>query len=127
MYARLVVGMQSQIQRDYQANGGVVHPLSKKSLQGVVKTKQANDEELERLDEDGSAHHADGGDDDGGWEMTYIEEGADEGNSVGSPYGQAQKSGQPSKSGSDGSLSTHGSVAARRGEEEDDCVFSLDL
>ena len=47
MYTRLVVGMQSQIQRDYHSNGGVVHPLSKKSLQGVVRTKQAKYDELD--------------------------------------------------------------------------------
>ena len=56
MYARLVVGMQNQIQRECLVNGGVVHPLSQKSLQGVLKTKQANDEELMTM-HDHQHHH----------------------------------------------------------------------
>lgn len=47
MYARLLTGMQYQLQRDYRANGGVVHPLSKKSLQGIVKTKHATYDEMD--------------------------------------------------------------------------------
>jgi len=57
MYARLVVGMQNQIQRNCLVNGGVVHPLSQKSLQGVLKTKQANDEELMTMHDHQHHHH----------------------------------------------------------------------
>jgi len=114
MYARLVVGMQSQIQRDFQTNGGVIHPLSKKSLQGIVRTKQANDEELEKVD----------GDSNDDWKMSYIEE-QDENNSVATPW-STQMQRPPSKSNSDDSLSTHGSM---KNQEEEDygCVFSLEL
>ena len=57
MYARLVVGMQNQIQRECLVNGGVVHPLSQKSLQGVLKTKQANYEELMTMHDHQHHHH----------------------------------------------------------------------
>lgn len=43
MYARIVVGMQSQCQVS-----GYVHPLTRKSLQDILRTRQANDKELER-------------------------------------------------------------------------------
>ncbi|KAL7539685.1 hypothetical protein ACHAXR_009489 [Thalassiosira sp. AJA248-18] len=117
MYARLVVGMQSQIHRDYQTNGGVVHPLSKKSLQGIVKTKQAGDEELQRLDAE---------DDDDGWEITHLEDHEEENSSVDSPWSTMTQRPPWSKSISDGSLSTHASMK-NQGELEDDCVFSLEL
>ena len=114
MYARLVVGMQTQIQRDYFANGGIIHPLSKKSLQGIVKTKQANDEDLEKLDCES--------DDD--WEMSYIEE-RDEYDSFASQWSTPTYR-PPSKSNSDDSLSTFGSMNNEE-EEEDDFMFSLEL
>eukprot|EP00571_Detonula_confervacea_P003335 CAMPEP_0172326560 /NCGR_PEP_ID=MMETSP1058-20130122/56911_1 /TAXON_ID=83371 /ORGANISM="Detonula confervacea, Strain CCMP 353" /LENGTH=180 /DNA_ID=CAMNT_0013043373 /DNA_START=156 /DNA_END=698 /DNA_ORIENTATION=- len=126
MYARLVVGMQSQIQRGFQTNGGVVHPLSKKSLQGVVRTKQANDDELKNLQDD--VNTAGGG----GWEMSYveIEEHDDEFNySVGSPWSTQTQLPPPSTSDSDGSLSTHGSMKSQEYQDYDECecVFSLEL
>ena len=113
MYARLVVGMQSQIQREYRANGGVIHPLSKKSLQGVVRTKHANDEDLKRLD----------GENEDVWEASYVVE-ADS-DSVASPWSTLTQM-PPCKSESDGSLSTHGSMKHEE-EEYDDCVFCLEL
>lgn len=106
--------MQSQIQRDFHANGGIVHPLSKKSLAGIVKTKQANHEDLEKLD-------ADNEDDDDGWEMTHIEEHYDE-NSIDS----LSSARPPSKSDSYGSLSTYGSMKNQE-DDDDECVFSLEL
>lgn len=61
MYARLVVGMREQIQRDYHANGGVVHPLLKKSLLGVLRTSRTKYDELEDYnggrEEDGEQQH----------------------------------------------------------------------
>ena len=105
MYARLVIGMQNQILRDYCANGGVVHPLSKKSLQGVVRTKQAMYDELdgEREDYDRDFYHnVDGR---GGWKVSHVE----------SSYG---------------SLSTRESMMLRGAEgddEENDFVFCLEL
>lgn len=115
MYARLVVGMQSQIQRDFVSNGGIIHPMSKMALQGVVKTKAANDEELDKLDDD---HNDD-------WGISFIEEDQEDNDSVDSPWSmQALRT--PFKSSSEGSLSTHASMKIH-GEEEDDCVFSLEL
>mmetsp|Transcript_6241 Transcript_6241/g.13599 ORF Transcript_6241/g.13599 Transcript_6241/m.13599 type:complete len:193 (-) Transcript_6241:321-899(-) len=116
MYARLVVGMQSQIQRDYYTNGGVIHPLSKKSLQGVVKTKHANDEDLKKLD----------GENEDDWETSFIpEEQHEDSCSVMSPWSTLTQR-PPPKSESDASLSTHGSMKNQE-EEEDECVFSLEL
>ena len=44
-------GIQSQIQRDYETNGGMVSPQNKslQSLHGIVKTKSAKDDELDKL------------------------------------------------------------------------------
>ena len=44
-------GIQSQIQRDCQSNGGMVSPQNKslQSLHSIVKTKSAKDDELDKL------------------------------------------------------------------------------
>lgn len=63
MYARLVVGMQSQC-----VASGYVHPLTRKSLQDIVKTKEANDEELEMM----HLHHDEEAD--SGWDVNYIQD-----------------------------------------------------
>jgi hypothetical protein len=56
MYCRLMMGMRSQIQRRCMTSGGngevSVHPLSWKSMNGIVKTKQSNDYELEQQQHD---------------------------------------------------------------------------
>ena len=56
MYCRLMTGMRSQIQRQCMTSGGnekvSVHPLSWKSMNGIVKTKQSNDHELEQQQHD---------------------------------------------------------------------------
>lgn len=48
---RLMCGIQSQIQRDCETNGGMVSPQNKslQSLHGIVKTKSAKDDELDKL------------------------------------------------------------------------------
>merc|ERR1719203_1957761 len=56
MYARLVVGMQSQC-----LQSGYVHPLTRKSLQDILKTKQAGEGELKKVNPD----------DDEDWELDY--------------------------------------------------------
>ena len=71
MYARIVFGMQSQC-----LVSGYVHPLTRKSLQDVFKTKQANEEELEKKLHD----HDEEGED---WEIAYMEDGDE--NSVETP------------------------------------------
>jgi hypothetical protein len=55
MFMRLFVGMESQILREYSDNG-VVHPLTLKSWIGLVKTKQANDEDLMRMHDHQRTH-----------------------------------------------------------------------
>jgi hypothetical protein len=62
MYARLVVGMQSQC-----VASGYVHPLTRKSLQDIVKTKEANDQELETM-------HLQHEEVDCGWDVDFIED-----------------------------------------------------
>jgi len=113
MYARLLTGMQYQLQRDYRANGGVVHPLSKKSLQGIVKTKHATYDEM-----DG--------------ELLYIEdtENSRQANQPILPWRPTPTTRMvrdvipPSQSNSHCSLSTLDSV---EGQEEDDDGFVFDL
>ena len=69
MYARLVVGMQSQC-----VASGYVHPRTRQILQDMMKTKEANDQELETLH-----HHQEH--DDSGWDVNYIEEQEEHGTS----------------------------------------------
>jgi hypothetical protein len=48
MYARLLFGMHDQMRRRVSASGKVdVHPLSRKSFDGIIKTKLANIRDLE--------------------------------------------------------------------------------
>jgi len=67
MYARLVVGMQTQC-----VASGYVHPRTRKILNDMIKTKEANDQELEALH-----HHQDDCD----WNVNYIEEQEEHGSS----------------------------------------------
>ena len=69
MYWRLLSGMQNQIRHRSDASGDDdVHPLSRKSLQGIVNTKRANYQDL-TPQEDGI-----GVDNDNavGWDVSYI-------------------------------------------------------
>ena len=72
MYARLVVGMRNQIQRGLlHPAGGHVHPLSRKSLQGIIRTKMADDQELEN--QELLNDYIEDSDDDGdGWSMSHT-------------------------------------------------------
>ncbi len=67
MYARLVVGMQTQC-----VASGYVHPRTRKILNDMIKTKEANDQELETLHQ----HQ-----DDCDWNVNYIEEQGEPGSS----------------------------------------------
>ena len=116
MYARLVVGMQGQIQRDCRANGGVANPLSRKSLRGVVRTKQANYNDLDASDLDGEGRDR-------------VDLGRH-----GSCWGVSHRDPDPtpSKNRSDGSLPTRESMEFEgaevvEGDGEDDFVFCLEL
>jgi len=123
MYARLVVGMQSQC-----LVSGYVHPLTRKSLQDILKTKQANEDELERSQD----HEVEGGED---WELGYLDE-RDE-NSVDTPQpchpiGAWAAAPTVVKTPSNGSIVSNLSNAppleCQEGQDpEDECVFSLEL
>lgn len=126
MYARLVVGMQSQCMVS-----GYVHPLTKKSLQDILKTKQADDETLKKFDNQIE--------EDGEWGLSYTPEDLDE-NSVDTPlpaHPLGIAVGRPTivKTPSNGSLmsnlsrpnSTENLSHDDPQEDEDECVFSLEL
>lgn len=115
MYARLVVGMQSQCMVS-----GYVHPLTKKSLQDRLKTKQVDEVTLKKL------HEEDEDDDD--WELSYLE--ADEGVEWDENENDAPIVG---KTPSNGSVISNLSNAPpdQEGEDheenDDECLFSLEL
>ena len=66
MWARLVLGMNSQIQRDF-ASGGHVHPQSWKSLQGVIKAKMEGDQEMKHQRQSFAAE-----DPDDEWSVSHV-------------------------------------------------------
>eukprot|EP00571_Detonula_confervacea_P015174 CAMPEP_0172297234 /NCGR_PEP_ID=MMETSP1058-20130122/332_1 /TAXON_ID=83371 /ORGANISM="Detonula confervacea, Strain CCMP 353" /LENGTH=217 /DNA_ID=CAMNT_0013006359 /DNA_START=416 /DNA_END=1069 /DNA_ORIENTATION=- len=117
MYSRLLCGMKEQIRhRSFASGDDGVHPLSRKSLQGIVNTKLVNDQELEEE----NLH--DGDSDDGGWDISYIP--VDEENEKCSMG--ALVDAPPSSQGLKDSLSK---LSDDTGEvdQEDDNVFSMDL
>lgn len=121
MYSRLMTGMHNQIQRQCATsgeNGTVnVHPLSWKSIHGIVRTKQANDQELEQQ------HQHDDGED--GWCMSYspIEEQVEACSVDFSTEGVA-----PSRHTSRDSISTQLQQDPPTSNDlEDDYVFDLDF
>jgi hypothetical protein len=113
MYARIVAGIHSQLQRQCSQNRGLVHPLSWRSLQGVVRTMHASPEELARQ----------GGGPNTGWEGTFVEDRSDDDEFL---RWLAQMPAPPSRSMIDVSLSTRGSTKKQE-EDDDDCIFSLEL
>ena len=125
MYARLVVGMQSQIQRECLVNGGVVNPLSQKSLQGVVKTKQANDEELMTMHDHEHSHQSDFGE----WGFSCIQEQDENAVEETMVASQPLSSLQGEEAKPYGSVDASQSFLASTGDEQDgdDCVFNLEL
>ncbi len=126
MYARLVVGMQSQIQRECLENGGVVHPLSQKSLQGVVKTKQANDEELMTMHDHQHTHHSHHSDP-GGWGFNCIEE-QDENAAVEEMMASPTSQGEAVGPGASMDASKKSFLTSTCDDQDgDDCVFNLEL
>mmetsp|Transcript_31167 Transcript_31167/g.57034 ORF Transcript_31167/g.57034 Transcript_31167/m.57034 type:complete len:251 (+) Transcript_31167:1-753(+) len=133
MYSRLLSGMQHQIQNRYCASGGDgghdedAHPLSIKSIHGIMTTKLANDRDLETQyahqelrDRNDDGHNADDdADDGGGWDLSYSH--IAEENENGSSLVEAPP---PSKELKD-------SLPKLRNDDtdgqEDDFVFSLEL
>jgi len=129
MYARLVVGMQSQC-----VAAGFVHPLTRKSLQDILRTKQAKEEELEHLQEEEEGE---------GWEFSYRGDeeeyggGSAEGPLPSQPLGGTRKDKKPpavSRTPSDTSMISYLSTAPPQDQDglqedfdDEECVFSLEL
>mmetsp|Transcript_24227 Transcript_24227/g.58529 ORF Transcript_24227/g.58529 Transcript_24227/m.58529 type:complete len:204 (-) Transcript_24227:302-913(-) len=128
MYTRLVAGM---LRRDLGANGqggGTVHPLSEKSLRGVVRTMRANDKELfERKtiaprDQDSEEDWYED------WEPSYIQEHrCCETNPVGCHSLWSTSNQLPPPVISDDFLPSLGSTKDQDGYADHECVFSLEL
>ena len=116
MYARLVVGMRNQIQRDI-ASGGQVHPQSWRSLQGVISTKMADDQEL-------NDYIGDPDDDSNGWSMSHTS--IDRLSSSSTSSIGCSVASQGSKD-SLSSMIRAGSEENEDDETEDDCIFNLEL
>ena len=117
-------GIQSQIQRDCETNGGMVSPQNKslQSLHRIVKTKSAKDDELDKLhcheDEDAYIGTLANSFDDG---MPRI----DEKLSLNSPapsktYTDVSSESEKKEAGGD-------KVDEQQQEEGDEGVFSLEL
>ena len=133
MYARLVVGMQSQCQVS-----GYVHPLTRKSLQDILRTRQANDKELERKSSAlHDIHHEEDEEQEDG-EISHRTDERDENTSVDTPQprrpiGTSKRAPTVVKAPSgDGSIMPKLSTSERQEEvavadPEDDLVFSLEL
>ena len=98
MWARIVLGMNSQIQRDF-ASGGHVHPQSWKSLQGVIKAKMEGDQDLKHQEQSFAADIEDPDDE---WSVSHV------------PINDELIANQaPKGSGTD--------------QVEDDCIFEMEL
>lgn len=131
MYARLIVGMREQIQRDYYANGGVVHPLLKKSFLGVLRTSRTRYDELDDYDgvrgdeevdhqvndivndtmvhahhevETAKRYHLDGGG--SSWKVSFIKDELEGDSLVDSPWSTPRNYSSSKSSSSDGTMST---------------------
>lgn len=115
LYSRLVAGMREQMLRRGGGGQAPVHPLSESSLRGVVRARHARD------DDEDDWKLGDVEEDDGG--ASFVE-GRGEGPAY-SPWSTPARR-SSAKSDSDGSLLTRGFMKDQE-EEDDDCVFSLDL
>lgn len=128
MFSRLVVGMQSQCIRV-----GYVHPKTKKSMQDIVQTKQANAEELDVC----KLHsHAEEDDD---WELSYNNDYHDEyaasSSAVGTPQPCQPMGNTSNKAASVIKTPSNVSMVSNPPEgncehqekDEDECLFSLEL
>ena len=136
MYARLVVGMQSQCMVS-----GYVHPLTKKSLQDILKTKQASQGTLNKLNHKNGlnsqpklgVHEENHNEDWADLVEPTVAEAQDEA-SVDSPQpvqpmGMSAERPMMVKTPSERSMVSNLSNEEEDDddEEDDDCVFSLEL
>jgi len=123
MYSRLIIGIHNQMQHRHLSEGGGdgnagVHPLSKKSMEGIIKTMQANDQELEE-----QQHYDDRDDGDSSWDVAYslIDEDMDHWS-----IASSLEAGLPSRQASKDSLSTL-LDDVESGDLEDGCFFCIDI
>mmetsp|Transcript_24263 Transcript_24263/g.50837 ORF Transcript_24263/g.50837 Transcript_24263/m.50837 type:complete len:181 (-) Transcript_24263:131-673(-) len=118
MYSRLLCGMYDQISCRYFASGGYVHPLSKKSFQGVINTKQAKDQDLEHREQYPNSEDID---DDDGWSVSYtpVQEDIDNDNMV-----SFSSSATITR---DSCLSLNHDACIGEREHEQVCVFDMDM
>jgi len=125
MCVRLVVGMQSQC-----IKSGYVHPLTEQSLRQILRTKAADEHELERKLREhnrAAAAAAEPMEEDDDWEVSYHTKATGEKSSIDPCHPAGTSSGVPAlvKSTSDGSMITNSS--SEEHPEDDDCVFTLEL
>ncbi|KAL3803918.1 hypothetical protein ACHAW5_010688 [Stephanodiscus triporus] len=123
MCVRLIVGMQSQC-----ITSGYVHPLTEQSMRDILRTKAADEHELEgKLRE----HHraaAELLEDDDGWEVSYYDNGKAAEDVSGQscrPMGTSSRAPISVKTPSNGSVISNSS--SEEYPEDDEFVFSLEL
>jgi len=124
MCVRLVVGMKSQC-----IKSGYVHPLTEQSLRHILRTKAADEHELERKlrEHHRAAAAAKPMEEDDDWEVSYHRKATGENSSIDPCHPAGTSSGVPAlvKSTSDGSMISNSS--SEEYPEDDDCVFTLEL
>ena len=98
-----------------------MHPLSRKSLEGVIKTNLANDQELKHREQDPNEDSAD----DGGWDACFIPIEEDNGSSSMGSCSSWSTLLQSSQGSKNSLMSLNRDT--EEGEQEDDCVFSMEM
>jgi hypothetical protein len=103
---------------------GYVHPLTKHSLQEILRTKAADERELERKlrEHHRAAAAAEPMEDDDDWEVSYVDTPPDR---PCHPTGTSSRAPALVKTPSDGSMISN--FSSEEHPEDDDCVFSLEL
>ena len=124
MCVRLVVGIQSQC-----VKSGYVHPLTEQCLREILRTKAADEHELERRIRElhRAAAAAEPMEEEDDWEVSYHGNETGEKPSTDPCHPAGTPSGAPAlvKSPRDGSMISNSS--SEEYPEDDDCVFALEL
>jgi len=95
-----------------------VHPLSKKSFQGIVNTKQTKDQDLEHREQNPNSEDID---DDDGWGVSHTSVQEDIDNSTISSFSSSTTITK------DSCLSLNHDAYIGEGEHEEVCVFNMDM
>ena len=98
-----------------------MHPLSRKSLRGIVTTKLANDQELEHREQNPNEDSAD----DGGWDVSYINIEENNDNSSMGSFSSWSTLPQSSQGSKNSSMSLNRDT--EEGEQEEDFIFSIEI